>query len=74
MATLFASMAAHANLVANGDFETGDFSGWTQTNLDPVWDTVYDGAPHSFFDRSFAELQDACADAWRRILSFTGVS
>jgi carboxymethylenebutenolidase len=32
---------------------------------------VYDGAPHSFFDRSFAEWQDACADAWRRILAFT---
>lgn len=32
---------------------------------------IYEGAPHSFFDRSFAEWQDACADAWRRILSFT---
>lgn len=33
---------------------------------------VYDGAPHSFFDRSFAEHREACADAWRRILSFVG--
>jgi carboxymethylenebutenolidase len=33
---------------------------------------VYDGAPHSFFDRGYAQWQDACADAWRRILSFTG--
>lgn len=32
---------------------------------------VYDGAPHSFFDRSFAQWQDACADAWARILAFT---
>ncbi|WP_433439275.1 dienelactone hydrolase family protein [Nonomuraea sp. CA-141351] len=32
---------------------------------------VYDGAPHSFFDRSYAEWADACQDAWRRILSFT---
>ena len=32
---------------------------------------VYDGAPHSFFDRSYAQWQDACADAWRRILDFT---
>ncbi len=31
---------------------------------------VYDGAPHSFFDRSHAEWQDACADAWARILGF----
>ena len=32
---------------------------------------VYDGAPHSFFDRGFAEWQDACADAWDRMLTFT---
>ena len=32
---------------------------------------VYDGAPHSFFDRAFAEWQDACADVWQRILAFT---
>ena len=30
----------------------------------------YDGAPHSFFDRTFDEHRDACADAWRRILGF----
>lgn len=32
---------------------------------------VYAGAPHSFFDRGFAEWRDACADAWTRILDFT---
>lgn len=31
---------------------------------------VYPDAPHSFFDRSFAEHQEACADSWRRILDF----
>lgn len=31
---------------------------------------VYDGAPHSFFDRSFAEHEQACADAWARIRAF----
>ena len=31
---------------------------------------VYDGAPHSFFDRNFAEHADACADAWTRIRAF----
>ncbi len=31
---------------------------------------VYPGAPHSFFDRTFAEHQDACADAWQQMLSF----
>jgi carboxymethylenebutenolidase len=31
---------------------------------------VYDGAPHSFFDRSHDRFRDACDDAWRRVLSF----
>jgi carboxymethylenebutenolidase len=31
---------------------------------------TYEGAPHSFFDRSFAEHAEACADAWRRTLGF----
>jgi carboxymethylenebutenolidase len=29
---------------------------------------VYDGAPHSFFDRAAPEWGEACQDAWRRIL------
>jgi carboxymethylenebutenolidase len=33
---------------------------------------IYPGAPHSFFDRSFAEHADACEDAWRRVLGFLG--
>ncbi|HKS50142.1 MAG TPA: dienelactone hydrolase family protein [Amycolatopsis sp.] len=32
---------------------------------------VYDGAPHSFFDRAFGEWQSACEDAWQRVLDFT---
>jgi carboxymethylenebutenolidase len=31
---------------------------------------TYDGAPHSFFDRTFDQYRDACDDAWRRILAF----
>ena len=27
---------------------------------------VYDGAPHSFFDRAFGEWAEACADAWQQ--------
>ena len=34
---------------------------------------VYDGAPHSFFDKRSDEYRDACEDAWRRILAFVGV-
>jgi carboxymethylenebutenolidase len=36
----------------------------------PFEQHVYEGAPHSFFDRSFAEWKDACDDAWRRMLAF----
>ena len=31
---------------------------------------VYDGAPHSFFDRKFEEFADDSADAWGRVLAF----
>lgn len=31
---------------------------------------VYEGAPHSFFDRTFAQHKDASDDAWRQILGF----
>lgn len=34
---------------------------------------VYDGAPHSFFDRKMDEHEQACADAWHRVLRFMGV-
>jgi carboxymethylenebutenolidase len=30
----------------------------------------YKGAPHSFFDRSFTQWEDACTDAWRQMLAF----
>lgn len=32
--------------------------------------TVFEGAPHSFFDRTFAEHADACSQAWREMLTF----
>jgi carboxymethylenebutenolidase len=31
---------------------------------------IYDGAPHSFFDRRFKDHAEASEDAWRRTLSF----
>lgn len=30
---------------------------------------VYDGAPHSFFDRSAQDWADACRDAWEHVLA-----
>jgi carboxymethylenebutenolidase len=32
---------------------------------------VYDGAPHSFFDRAYGEWADACRDAWEHVLALT---
>lgn len=34
---------------------------------------VYDGAPHSFFDRREEHHAEASADAWRQMLAFMGV-
>lgn len=34
---------------------------------------VYDGAPHSFFDRKADQYADASADAWRQMLDFMQV-
>jgi carboxymethylenebutenolidase len=31
---------------------------------------IYDGSPHSFFDRRFDEFSEASADAWGRVLAF----
>ncbi len=31
---------------------------------------LYDGAPHSFFDRGFTAWTSACEDAWARMLGF----
>ena len=32
---------------------------------------VYDGAPHSFFDRAYGDWSDACRDAWEHVLRLT---
>ena len=34
---------------------------------------VYDGAPHSFFDRKAEEYAEASADSWRQVLAFMNV-
>jgi len=35
---------------------------------------VYEGAPHSFFDRKAAQFAEASDDAWRQMLDFMGVT
>jgi len=36
----------------------------------PTETHIYEGAPHSFFDRTFAQWKEAGDDAWRRMLAF----
>src|SRR5207244_4037417 len=31
---------------------------------------VYEGAPHSFFDRSYEDFAEASEDAWAKVLAF----
>jgi carboxymethylenebutenolidase len=50
--------------------ESQDFAATLEKAGKDVEIHVYDGAPHSFFDRSFDDHADACADAWRRMLAF----
>jgi hypothetical protein len=45
-AALLTGATVYANQIVNGDFETGDFSGWT-TSIDPTWDGVDNQNPQS---------------------------
>jgi carboxymethylenebutenolidase len=58
---------ADANITAedNAAFEAALADAGVEHEL-----VVYEGAPHSFFDRKQAEFADASADAWRRALAF----
>jgi carboxymethylenebutenolidase len=57
--------------VATTQEEFRAFTGRLEASGKPHETRVYAGAPHSFFDRGFEDWQDACADAWQRILEFT---
>ncbi len=65
-------------LVAGADFTPlADFEQFDH-ELDaagvPHTMVVYEGAPHSFFDRTFAEHRAACDDAWRQMMMFMQVA
>jgi len=48
-----------------------EFAGKLDAAGKPYEMKIYDGAPHSFFDRGFDEWESACDDAWHRLLDFT---
>ena len=61
-------------LVAGADFtpqeEFEKFDGELTDAGVPHRMVIYEGAPHSFFDRTFAEHREACDDSWAQILAF----
>lgn len=50
--------------------EFADFASQVRDRGIDVESHTYPGAPHSFFDRSFADHRDACEDAWHQMLTF----
>ena len=55
----------HIHPADNAAFEAALEAAGVQHEL-----VVYEGAPHSFFDRRHEEYADASADAWERVLTF----
>jgi len=62
---LQAGADAHILPEHNAAFETALAGAGVEHEL-----VVYDGAPHSFFDRKQEEFAEDSADAWRRVLAF----
>ena len=72
--------AVHAKIPVLGLFGGADpgIPGEQVQALDSILDRAgvshsihsYADAPHSFFDRSYAQWKEACDDAWRRIFEF----
>jgi hypothetical protein len=52
-ATLIAVPAAHAALIQNGGFETGDFTGWTETGNAAVTTVPYFGIGNATLDGNY---------------------
>ncbi len=52
------ALSAHAQLVTNGSFETGDFSGWTVNSVEDPWAVISgssgdSGSYHGAYDGTF---------------------
>lgn len=66
-AALLVASPAHANLVTNGGFETGDFTGWSSVT-DPLYDGVdglhpHDGSYSAFFGGANSSITQTLATA-----------
>jgi len=58
---------ADANITAeaNAEFERALEAAGVEHEV-----VVYEGAPHSFFDRKQEDFQEASDEAWKRVLAF----
>ena len=62
-------LAAGADAATTPEENAAFASALSDTGVNYVF-VEYEGAPHSFFDRSFGQWEDACTDAWRQMLAF----
>ena len=62
---LQAGADAHITAEANAEFERALEAAGVEHEL-----VVYEGAPHSFFDRKQEDFQEASDDAWNHVLGF----
>jgi len=69
MTTSLLVLAAGADAATSPEENAAFDRALTEAGVDHEF-VEYAGAPHSFFDRSFAQWEEACSDAWERILGF----
>ncbi|HTS21065.1 MAG TPA: carbohydrate binding domain-containing protein [Casimicrobiaceae bacterium] len=63
--------ASPNSIVVNGDFETGDFTGWT-ISIDPVFDGVDDAAPQAGTYAAFFGNPDGISEISQTITTVPG--
>jgi carboxymethylenebutenolidase len=62
-------LAAGADAATTPEENAGFERALSDAAVDHVF-VEYEGAPHSFFDRSFGQWEEACTDAWGQMLAF----
>ncbi|MCE5184615.1 MAG: carbohydrate binding domain-containing protein [Planctomycetaceae bacterium] len=61
------AMTANANLLTNGDFNTGDFSGWWTWSPDPATQSISIETVYTYDSTSCAKMVSATDGAWQQL-------